>query len=106
MSASKINSKIFPSTDQTSENHTLLNLAADQVFFSKNGIEFRSATDIPVWTEMTVDLKAKKGENLTCNGVIVSCSGNRHTGFQIAMVFTGMSPQHQKQLDTFSFASL
>lgn len=106
MSASKINSKIFDSANPASSDHTLLNLAEDQVFFSKNGIEFRSATDIPVWTEMTVDLKAKKGENLTCNGVIVSCSGNRHTGFQIAMVFTGMSPQHQKQLDNFSFASL
>ena len=106
MSASKINPDPFPSADQDPSNPTMLNLAADQVFFRKNGIEFRSVTSIPVWTEMTVDLTAKKGEKLTCNGVIVSCSGNRHTGFQIAMVFTGMSPQHQQQLDNFAFASL
>jgi hypothetical protein len=106
MSASKINPDSFPSPDQVPTNPTMLNLAADQVFFRKNGIEFRSAAEIPVWTEMTVDLTAKQGEKLTCNGVIVSCSGNRHTGFQIAMVFTGMSAQHQQQLDNFAFASL
>jgi hypothetical protein len=106
MSASKINPTTLRSTDPDSTKPTLLNLAADQVFFRKNGIEFRSGSSIPVWTEMTVDLKARKGENLTCNGVVVSCSGNRHTGFQIAMVFTGMSPQHQQQLNNFSFASL
>lgn len=106
MSASKINPTNLLSTDAEFSNPTLLNLAADQVFFRKNGIEFRSKSSIPCWTEMTVDLKAEQGENLTCNGVVVSCSGNRHTGFQIAMVFTGMSPQHQQQLDTFSFASL
>ena len=106
MSASKINPDTFPTPSENPQNPTLLNLSSDQVYFRKNGIEFRSATSIPVWTEMTVDLSAKKGEKLTCNGVIVSCSGNRHTGFQIAMVFTGMSPQHQKQLDTFAFASM
>lgn len=106
MSASKISPTTLQSTHPTSSDPTLLNLAEDQVFFSKNGIEFRSATEIPVWTEMTVDLNAKKGDKLQCNGVVVSCSGNRHTGFQIAMVFTGMSPQHQKQLDNFTFASI
>ncbi len=105
MSASKINPTNPLSTDAEFSNPTLLNLTADQVFFRKNGIEFRSASSIPVWTEMTVDLKAAESESLACNGVVVSCSGNRHTGFQIAMVFTGMSPQHQQQLDTFSFAS-
>ncbi len=106
MSASKINPSTLRSTDPDSSDPTLLNLAADQVFFCKNGIEFRSASSIPVWMEMTVDLRENKGEHLACNGVVVSCSGNRHTGFQIAMVFTGMSPQHQQQLDTFTFASL
>ena len=106
MSASKTNPDSFRSPDQDPSHPTLLNLSADQVLFRKNGIEFRSATSIPVWTEMTVDLSANKGEKLTCNGVIVSCSGNRHTGFMIAMVFTGMSPQHQQQLDNFAFASL
>lgn len=106
MSASKINPDSFESVDPDPANPTMLNLSSDQVFFRKNGIEFRSTTSIPVWTEMTVDLKASQGNNLTCNGVIVSCSGNRHTGFQIAMVFTGVSPQHQQQLDNFAFASL
>ena len=106
MSASKTNPDPFRSPDQDLSHPTLMNLSADQVLFRKNGIEFRSATSIPVWTEMTVDLSASQGENLTCNGVIVSCSGNRHTGFMIAMVFTGMSPQHQQQLDNFAFASL
>jgi hypothetical protein len=105
MSASKTNPDSFRSSETDTQGHTLLNLSSDQVFFRKNGIEFRSASSIPVWTEMTVDLQPSKGNSLTCNGVVVSCSGNRHTGFQIAMVFTGMSPQHQQRLDSFAFAS-
>lgn len=106
MSASKIDRK-SPSRQAAGDysTHTSLDLAANEVYFRKNGIEFRTDASIPVWTEMTVDLHTHRGQQISCTGVVVACSGNRHTGFLIAMVFTDMSPQHQRQMDEFAFAS-
>lgn len=103
MSASKIDRKSPPLAE--TPNHTSLDLAANEVYFRKNGIEFRTNASIPVWTEMTVDLHTARGQQISCTGVVVACSGNRHTGFLIAMVFTDMSPQHQRQMNEFAFAS-
>ena len=102
MSASKLERPLSPGNPGNTTHHTQLDLAADEVYFRKNGIEFRTKTSIPVWTEMTVDLQTPKGKQVACTGVVVACSGNRHTGFLIAMVFTGMSQQHQRQLDEFA----
>lgn len=104
MSASKINPTLRATARSEASDPTVVHLAADQVFFRKNGIEFRSTNSIPVWTEMTVDLQAGGGRQIACNGVIVACSGNRHTGYLIAMVFTGMSAQHQRQLERIAVA--
>lgn len=105
MSASKINPTLRATTRIDSGDPTLVHLSADQVLFRKNGIEFRSAIAIPVWTEMTVDLQAAAGRKIDCNGVVVACSGNRHTGYLIAMVFTGMTPQHQRQLERIAVSA-
>jgi len=105
MSASKIASSPIPSIREDFANRTSLDLAAGEVYFRKNGIEFRSNSSIPVWTEMTVDLHTPKGKHIACTGVVVACSGNRHSGFAIAMVFTEMTPQHQQQMAEFARAS-
>ncbi len=102
-------SKIAPASPKSSSTdvsiHTSLDLAADEVYFRKNGIEFRTGASIPVWTEMTVELHTQRGGYVACTGVVVACSGNRHTGYLIAMVFTDMSPQHQRQMNEFAVAS-
>jgi hypothetical protein len=105
MSASKIDRtrSSLPLTDHS--NHTSLDLTAAEVYFRKNGIEFRTHASIPVWTEMTVDLQAAHGHQVSCTGVVVACSGNRHTGYLIAMVFTDMSPQHQRRMQELAHAS-
>ncbi len=105
MSASKLTPTTSKSSPTDSSNHTTLDLAADEVYFRKNGIEFRAQSSIPVWTEMTVDLQTQRGEHVACTGIVVACSGNRHTGYLIAMVFTDMSPQHQRQMDAFAVTS-
>lgn len=102
MSASKLESSRFPASKSPDAGRTLVHLSSRQVFFRKNGIEFRSNDAFPVWTEMTVDLETDAAGRLTCNGVVVACSGNRHTGYLIAMVFTGMTPQSQQQLEQFA----
>ncbi len=103
MSASKIERPSSKSSPQDPAHHTSLDLAADEVYFRKNGIEFRTHNSIPVWTEMTVELRTQRGEHVACTGVVVACSGNRHTGYLIAMVFTDMSPAHQRQMNDLAF---
>jgi len=105
MSASKIDPALHKSPTADGSQHTSLDLAADAVYFRKNGIEFRSESSIPVWTEMTVELHTRRGQHVACTGVVVACTGNRHTGYMIAMVFTDMSPQHQRQMAEFAVVS-
>src|ERR1017187_4702636 len=76
-----------------------LELSADTVSINKNGIEFRSPAPFNEWSEMTVALQSPKdGSRISCHGVIVGCAGNKHTGYHISIVFTGMSSQTEKQL--------
>ena len=72
----------------------------------KNGIEFQSSTVIPEWTEMTVELETSASDRkMRCTGIVVSCSGNRHSGYQVAMLFTDLSAQNRIQLSNLAFDS-
>ena len=79
-----------------------LELSTDTVSIHKNGIEFRSPRPFHEWSEMTVALMARDGRRLSCHGVIVGCAGNKHTGYHISLVFTGLSSETQKQLGTMA----
>ena len=72
----------------------------------RNGIEFQASAAIPEWTEMTVELETSaSGRKVRCTGVVVSCHGNRHSGYQVAMVFTDLSKQSQARLSDLAVAS-
>lgn len=80
-----------------------LELSTERVSIHKNGIEFRSPRSFNEWSEMTVTLLSPKdGSRISCNGVIVGCAGNKHTGYHISMVFTGLSSETEKQLGTMA----
>jgi len=84
-----------------------LSLSADSVIISKHGIEFRSATPFSPWTEMTMTLQSPRGDGrVNCNGVVISCSGNKHTGYHVSMVFTNLSKQAQARLNLLAFSQL
>jgi hypothetical protein len=88
-------------------NQTRLTLPADSVCIRKNGIEFRSERSIPVWTEMTVDLfTGDHPKKLHCIGVVVACTGNRHTGYVVSMVLMNLSKASQERLDLLAFSQL
>ncbi|HUR44597.1 MAG TPA: hypothetical protein VMZ27_01885 [Candidatus Saccharimonadales bacterium] len=73
----------------------------------KNGIEFRSEQAIPTWTEMTILLETPAdSKKLSCTGVVVACTGNRHVGYVVSMLFTSLSRQAQARLNTLAFSSL
>jgi|SRR5438552_14932673 len=106
MSARKVgNADLFqPVTVQAQA--TRLSLSARDIRIRKNGIEFRSSDTIPVWTEMTVELQTPlEPKTLHCTGVVVACTGNRHAGFLVSMLFTNLSRQAQARLNSLaSFA--
>lgn len=86
---------------------TRLSLSPDSVIIHKNGIEFRSAAPFSPWAEMTLTLQSPhEGGKLHCNGVVISCTGSKHTGYHVSMVFTGLSKQAEARLTAMAFAQL
>ena len=108
MSARKIESIDSPKPQVTVEGRqSRLELSADAVSVHKSGIEFRSPTPFHEWTEMTVALQSPQdGGKLQCSGVVVACSGSKHTGYRVSMVFTHMSPQAQARLISMARSEL
>jgi hypothetical protein len=82
-----------------------LELSADSVAVHKSGIEFRSPTPFAAWVEMTVSLSTPGGK-LHCTGVVVNCSGNKHLGYRVSMLFTSITEQAQKQLNMIARSEL
>jgi hypothetical protein len=92
-----------PVTVQSRE--TRLSLAPEDVRIRRNGVEFRSADPIAPWTEMTVTLQStREAGRVHSTGVVVACSGNRHSGYTVSMVFTGLSKESQARLDLLAFS--
>lgn len=81
---------------------TRLELSTDSVTVHKSGIEFRSPTPFTPWTEMTVALASPREGNVHCTGVVVNCSGNKHLGYRVSMLFTSLTKQAQAQLNVIA----
>ena len=103
MSARKIESVGSLQQNVTVEaRQTRLTLSHDSVVIRKNGIEFRSATPFNPWAEMTVTLQCPDNGTVHCSGVVISCTGNKHSGYHVSMVFTGMSKQAEARLSVMA----
>jgi hypothetical protein len=84
-----------------------LELSADTVVIHKSGIEFRSPTPFNPWTEMTVALQPPgDGGKLHCHGVVIACSGSKHAGYHVSMVFTSLTKQVQTRLNSMARSDL
>ena len=104
MSAKRLTStsSLQPSVSVSSRDSNL-ELSAETVSIHRNGIEFRSPRPFNEWSEMTVALLSPRdGSRIACHGVIVGCAGNKHTGYHISMVFTGLSSETERQLGTMA----
>lgn len=100
MSAKKfVSGQLLPKPVTVVARQASLELSADTVSIHKSGIEFRSPTAFKEWSEMTVTLQSPlDGSRLSANGVIVACSGNKHLGFHVSMLFTDLTPQTAARL--------
>jgi hypothetical protein len=86
---------------------TRLELSTDAVVIHKSGVEFLSPAPFNLWTEMTVALQSPRDENpIQCNGVVIACSGNKHTGYHVSLLFTGMSKQAQARVNSMAYSAL
>ena len=86
---------------------TRLSLSPGSIIFHKNGIEFRSSTPLPPWAEMTLTLQSpREAGKLHCTGVVIACTGNKHSGYHVSMVFTGLSKQAEARLNALAFPAL
>jgi hypothetical protein len=107
MSTSKLDTSGVFQPLKVHSQQTQLSLRADAIRFRKNGIEFRTANPIPTWTEMTVNLQSSgESKKLHCTGVVVDCSGNRHSGYLVSMVFMNLSRQSQEHLSRLAYSQL
>jgi hypothetical protein len=56
---------------------------------------------------MTLTLQSPGGGGkVHCTGVVIACTGNRHAGYHVSMVFTGLSKQAQARLTTMAYIPL
>ena len=100
MSAKKLTGvSAFSTSVSVTSRDAKLELSTEAVSVHRNGIEFRSPTAFNEWSEMTVALVSPRdGSRISCHGVIVACAGNKHTGFHVSLVFTGLTTQTEKQI--------
>ncbi|MCP5518118.1 MAG: PilZ domain-containing protein [Verrucomicrobiales bacterium] len=74
-------------------------LPTHQVAFRKSGIEFLSHEAVPLWKEVTVELQSPVDRQpLEATGVVVDCTGNRHTGYVVSLIFLEMTPGCERRL--------
>ena len=105
MSARKISAPVSVQQKITLEaRQTQLALPPEAVNIHKNGIEFRSDAPFALWTEMTLNLECPQEGRVHCTGVVVACTGNRHGGYRVSMVFTGVSKQSQARLNQLAYS--
>lgn len=56
---------------------------------------------------MTLTLRSSRdGGKVHCNGVVISCTGNKHAGYHVSMVFTGLSKQGEARLSAMAVSQL
>lgn len=98
--------KLDQPTDITPSSHPKirLSLSAKSVHVRKSGLEFRATDPIPAWTEMSIDLQYPDSKKVHCNGVVVECEGNRHSGYLVSFLFTKLSRQSQTVLSALEHA--
>ncbi len=106
MSAKKIdgiNGDSFSS--QPPQNQVTLSASTVQVH--RNGLEFHTENPMTVWKEIAVTLESPLTiKKIQCAGVVVACTGNRHSGYNVSMVFTQISKHSQELLSFLSSSRL
>ncbi len=107
MSARKVDSASFNQHVTVEARQARLVLSPGSIIIHKNGIEFRATTAFSPWTEMTLSLQSPRdGGKINCTGVVISCTGNKHAGYHVSMVFTNLTRQAQARLNSMASSAV
>jgi hypothetical protein len=106
MSARKINSVgALGEQVMVEARRSSLTLSPEAVSIHRGGIEFRCEKSFSRWVEMTVSIQSPHdGAQVNCTGVVVDCTGNKHVGYHVSMVFTSLSKQAESRLNTIMYS--
>ena len=56
---------------------------------------------------MTISLETPlEPKKFECTGVVVACTGNRHAGYEVSMIFPAMTPHAKARLDLLAYSTL
>ena len=56
---------------------------------------------------MTMTLQSPRDAGkVHCTGVVIACTGNKHTGYHVSMVFTSMTKNAEARLSAMAFSQL
>jgi hypothetical protein len=102
MTTSKLDdSGVFGPGRGAHETHLLL--PVHRVAIRKNGIEFLSEKPVAQWKELTVELQSPVDQRtLKGTGVVVECTGNRHTGYIVSLMFLHLAPASRQRLSDWA----
>lgn len=107
MTTSKVDKSGVLGPAPTGSSETRLLLPANRVAFRANGIEFLSSQPVDQWKELTVELLSSiDNQPLRGTGVVVDCTGNRHSGYVISLMFLSIAPESRRRLEQLSRASV
>lgn len=106
MSAGRADRRTPPRSAPSSQS-SAISLPAKAVTIRKNGIEFLSAQPVAPWTEVNLAIESPiEKTRVACRGVVVACEGNRHKGYQVSLLFLGVTPETQRRLDSLALSHL
>lgn len=108
MSARKLeNAGSFQQQITVEARQTRLELSPDSVVIHRSGVEFRSPMPFNLWAEMTIALQSPREQSpIQCSGVVIACTGNKHVGYHVSLLFTGLSKQAQSRLNSMASSEL
>lgn len=109
MSAGRLDRRTASSQPESASSAPVstLSLPAGAVTIRKNGIEFLSERPLAPWTEVNLAIESpSEKRRVNCRGVVVACEGNRHAGYQVSLLFVGLTPQTQQRLESLALSHL
>lgn len=97
----------FPESDGGDKGGDSQLLPAGSYKIREAGIEFCSEKEVGLYTEMHLQvLNPEDQKVIKFNGVVVGCSGNKHQGFQVSLVFTNITKDAQLSLYEMYWAQM
>lgn len=73
----------------------------------ESGIEFQSQNEIGLYTEMHLQIVNPETQHtIKFKGVVIGCSGDKHKGYQVSLIYTNLTQETQMSLFEMYWAQM